>query len=216
MRDPVRGIDFLQRGLAQGINTDEELLDSSEEDRRLGAPAVRIAVDVILTAKQVTLLGKDPDHLLVAFKDILSDERGNAALLGELAVVVDGRKELQTHLAAELVIVVTVTRRDMNASAAGLEGDELCRVNGRRAVEEGMAGLHSLESRTLAGLSMLGKFQTGLLTESLGTAGGHDQSLGGVFQQDVVELSMDRDRQIRGKSPRGRGPDDDRERLVIG
>ena len=63
---------------------------------------------------------------------------------------------------------------------------------------------------------MLRKFQSGLLLERLGASGGHDQSLGGVFQQDVVKLGMDSDRQIRGKSP-GRGrPDHDRDRLVIG
>ena len=48
---------------------------------------------VILTTKQRSTLREYTDHLLIALEDILPNERGDAALLSELAIVIHGRKE---------------------------------------------------------------------------------------------------------------------------
>ena len=214
MRDPVGGIDLGKRGLTQGIDADEELLDGTEENRGLRPPAVGIAVLIILTAEKSPFLREDPDHLLVPLEDILSDQRGNAALLGELAAIIDRREQLEADLPSQLIVVITMAGSDMDATASGLERHELGRVDGGGAIEEGMVRPKSLKGRTLEGLAVLRQLQSGCFLELLGQTGCNDESLGAILQQYVVEIGMEGDRKVGRESPGSRGPDDDAERLL--
>jgi len=42
--DPLRGVDRFEGVSAEGLDTDEELLDRAKDDRRFRAPAVRVGV----------------------------------------------------------------------------------------------------------------------------------------------------------------------------
>jgi hypothetical protein len=44
VREPCGGIDFFESLGTDVFDADEELLDGAEDDRRLGAPAVRVGV----------------------------------------------------------------------------------------------------------------------------------------------------------------------------
>ena len=175
-----------------------------------------IAVLVILPAEQGTLLGQDADHLLVPLEDILPDKRGHAAFLGELAVIIDRRENLQADLATKLVVVVTMTGGDVDATAAGLKRHELGRVHRGTAAKEGMMCLEPLKGCTLAGFPMLRELQSGRFLELVSQAGRNDQTLASVLQHDVVEVRMEGDREIGGERPRGGGPDHDAQRHVRG
>ena len=214
MRDPVCGIDLGKGVFAKRIDADEELLDGAEENRGLRPPAVGIAVLIILTAEKSPFLRQDPDHLLVPLEDILSDQRGNAALLGELAVIIDRREQLEADLPSQLIVVITMAGSDMDATASGLERHELGRVDGGGAIEEGMVRLKSLKGRTLDGLAMLRQLQSGRFLELLRQTRSNDESPGAILQQDVVEVGMEGDCEVGRECPGSRGPDDDAERLL--
>ena len=90
MRDPVGGIDFLERLLTQRLDADEKLFYRPEQNRGLGAPAMGVAMDVILPPEQRSPCGQDDDDLFVPVEDIFPHQRGNATLLGEFSVIIDG------------------------------------------------------------------------------------------------------------------------------
>ena len=121
---PVDRVDGLQRVLAEIVDADEELLDRTEQDRRLRAPAVRVLVDVLLVAEQGALGFEQGDDAVVALENVLADELGQAALGGKAAGVIDGREDVEAVLAAGDVVVLAVAGSHVHRAGAGVVGDE--------------------------------------------------------------------------------------------
>ena len=74
----------------------------------LERPAVRVGVVDLALARERADLPEHFDDVRVGVEDVLADQFGHAAFLGEAAIVVDGREDGQTVLAADEVIVVAV------------------------------------------------------------------------------------------------------------
>ena len=90
MREPCGGIDFFE-GLGSDVfDADEELLDGAEDDRCLGAPAVRVGVFMGSLSGEGSFLFQELDDTGIRLEDIFADEFGQAAFLGVAPIVIDG------------------------------------------------------------------------------------------------------------------------------
>ena len=134
------------------VDLDEPLVHGAEDDGRLAAPAMRIAVMVILLVQQRLADAQFVQHgfvrlaLAVLFQDGLAEHLGRHLLLfrqvageSEPPVIVHRRIDGQAVLAAEVVVVQPVARGDVDEAGAGgivheaVAGEEL-----PGAVAEGM------------------------------------------------------------------------------
>ena len=78
-----------------------------------------------------------------------------------------------------------------------------------------MTCLDPLEGRSFASIAELGKFQSRGFLKLISKTRSHDQTLRGIFKQDVVKVVMDCDREICRQGPGSRCPDHDTQRLVV-
>ena len=122
------------------INLDEPLVHRAEDDGRLAAPAMRIAVMIIFLVQQRVAGAQFVQHgfvgvaFAVFFQNGFADHLGGHLLLdrqivrvGELAVVIHRRINRQAVLRAEIVVFQAVAGRDVNEAGAGVAGDEIRR-----------------------------------------------------------------------------------------
>ena len=74
---PFHFADLAQRAFAQAslLHADEPLRSRAEDDRRLVAPAMRIAVLESFFVQQRAALLQDCDHVFVRFEDVLAFEQ---------------------------------------------------------------------------------------------------------------------------------------------
>ena len=147
VREPCGGIDFFEGLGADVFDADEELLDGAEDDRCFGAPAMRVGVFVGALSSEGSFLFQEFDDTGIRLEDIFADEFGQAALLGVAPVVIDGGEQRETALHAEMVVVLAMAWRDMNAACAGIQRHKGCGMNRGIARQEGMTGLKALQFR---------------------------------------------------------------------
>src|SRR5439155_18982598 len=128
----------------------EKLIDRAEDDRRLRAPAVRVAVLVNFLSNQAATFAQMRDNFLVRVKHILARQHRHADLFGKASVVIDRRENGQAILDSSDVIVGAVTGRNMDLASAGFRGHEIGSDDNRIAVEKRMARSQSDEITPLA------------------------------------------------------------------
>ena len=144
-RHPFHFVDLLQCLSAQGFQRDEELLDSTEDDRRFRAPAMRVGVFVFLLTEQVAAFREDLDDATVRFENVHADKLCKADLCREKPFVIDGREHAQAVLLAGDIVVRAVARSDVDGSGSGFRGDEIREDDLRGAVEERVFRLGAFE-----------------------------------------------------------------------
>ena len=211
VREPCGGIDFFEGLGADVFDADEELLDGAEDDRRLGAPAVWVGVFMGSLSGKGSFLLQKFDDAGIRLKDIFADELGQAALLGVASVVIDGGKQREPTLHAEMVVVLAMAWRDMNAACAGIQRHKGCGMNRGIARQEGMTGLKALQFR--AGDCFFdGKFFSSdgcaeRVQKGFGENDGFFNALETHADHGVLVAGVDGDGEVRWKCPRGGRPD---------
>ncbi len=140
---PVHGVDGLQSFVAEGSDADEELRHSAEDDGGLGAPAMRILMDVFFVAQERAFALEDGDDAFVALEDVLADELGQTALGGEAARVIDRRQDVEAVFFASDVVVRAVAWGHVDSAGAGIVSDKESVDDLRGARQEGMLGFAS-------------------------------------------------------------------------
>ena len=211
VREPCGGIDFFEGLGADVFDADEELLDGAEDDRRLGAPAVRVGVFVGALSSEGTFLIQELDDACIRLKDIFADKFGQPALLGVASVVIDGGKQREPTLHAEMVVVLAMAWRDMNATCAGIQRHKSRGMNRCIARQEGMTGLEALQFR--AGDCFFdGKFFSSggcaeRVQKGFGENDGFFNALETHADHGVLVAGVDGDSEVRGQCPRGGRPD---------
>ena len=222
--DLVEG-DLAVTGLVQG---NEPLVDGAEDDGRLGAPAMGVAVLVLGLGEQRVGLGELLEHAEVGGRGLLGGEildslqrgqadeiGGHAAVVEVFAVVADRAVDLEAVLESGLVILRAVTRRGVHGAGAAVGGDVVSQHDGRGAVDERMAGLQLLE------FGAGDREDDGGLRVDLGGGDdcaeqrrGDDDAFRAGVGDGVLDLGMQRDCEVGGNRPGGGRPDDEIQRLV--
>src|SRR5207253_4927326 len=92
-RNPLDLRDRVQRSCAQIIDPNKELIDRTEDDRRLRAPAIGIAMMKIFFTKQHSAITEHAHDVAISIENIFADELGNSHFLGVSPMIVDRRKD---------------------------------------------------------------------------------------------------------------------------
>ena len=212
---PAHGTDGLQRIATQIrlFHPDEPLRGGAEGHRALVPPAVRVAVRIGCVSQQRAALAQHLDDGFVGLPDVQPFEQTSAG--NEGAVAGNRIEHLQTVFLTDLKVLLAVTRGGVHRTGTGVQGHVFAQNHRRSAIVEGMAQLQMLQRGTLD----RGQWRRIRLAKSghraLCQPFSQDQSqrlairIAGL-QHHVVQLRMQRHREIGGQCPRGGGPDRDR------
>ena len=136
--------------VADVCNISKPLFSSPNNDGLLGTPVVGVLVVVAVLSKKLASRFNVFQDCSVAFsEDRLSSQASRVmghGLFRKLAVVVDGRKDLDTARETSLVVVHTVTRRTVNQSRTRIRCDKGSSDNGLSL------GIGALEQRSIRSL----------------------------------------------------------------
>ena len=149
-----------------------------ENDRCLGSPAVRIAVPVVLPAKEVTGFVEHLDDGVVGVEDVFANQLRQTGFRGEIAGVIDRRQQTELVFLAGPEVVGSVTGRDVDRAGAGVDGDEIGEDDLRVAVEKRVPRGDAVEIGAAEFRAPPAGPKPGLLAELFQPVFGHDQILG--------------------------------------
>ena len=204
--DPAQG----RRVLVELVfHADEPLRRRPEDDRRLVAPAVRIAVADLLGLEQHAPGFQFLQHQRVGFPNRLAGDladRQRRHVTEEPAIVADRVGHRQAVFLADHVVVHTMRRCGMHLAGTGFGGDVRTADDRHVAALERVAQQHLVERRALAGTDHRA-FEFVALEAGLGQFTGKDQRALRRFNQVVVELRMHTHRLVGRQRPRGCRPD---------
>src|SRR6266576_7304864 len=168
----------------------------------------------ILLAEQHFAITEHANDVAIRIKNVFADEFGNTHFLGVAPMIVDRRKDRETILRTERIIVLAMPGRDMNRASACIHRDEVRGENHRRSWEQWMLRAETLE---LGAWERLHRFTGGL--EPGREAKGINQfvcehenfrdPLAPKFLHDVDLFWIDRDHEVRRQCPRCCRPDRD-------
>ena len=226
--NPEDAVDLGEGGLAKSfpltlvVDLDEPLIHRAEDHGRLAAPAVRVAVVVILLMQQGGAHAEFVEDgvvgiaLAVLFEDRFADHFSGQLLVArqvigrrETAVVIDGRVDGQADLAAELIVLHAVAGGDVNEARARAVLDKARGEKASRARAEGMLvnqrrellGAGGADDLVTAPAALFGnRLQQRIADQIRRVVGLH---------VGVEKVRVEGDREIRGQGPRRGGPDDD-------
>ena len=220
--DPLHVADGGERLLAEvaAVEADEPLVERAEDDRGLGAPAVRIGMFEALRLEEGALGLQQFEHgdvrrvLAVGLEDGDADQRGgHLAVVGIRAVVADRAIRLEAILVAGLIVFDAVAGGGVHAARASVGGDVVGEHDRRGAVDERMPRLQAFERPALDLEAIDGAFERARGDERFAQGGGDEERAFAMADLDVFELRMHGDREVRGERPRRGRPDDDGERV---
>ena len=199
---PLDGGVRLEQPGADLVDGDEPVVRDPEDERGVAAPAERVRVLVRLGADEQPAVAEVPDDLVGRLAG--GDPVQPAVLLGEAPRLVHGRQHGETMHAGEVEVLGPAARGDVHdAGPRGevhlLPGDDavLDLAPGRERVERPpVAEPHELLSPRAPRERLVGEER--------------DCDPVAVLEQPVLRLRLDRSRDVRGKRPRRRRPDDER------
>ena len=195
-----------QAALAHG---NEPLGGAAENDRRLVAPAVRVAVGDGLQRHQGAALFQGVDHRLVGLAHVQAAD--HRQVLPEQAVVLHRAVHFQAVLLADDKVVFTVARRGMHAAGTGVGGDVVTKNHRHLAVQERVPQGEVFQGRALERRGPLGAGEREALADGVRQIFGHHQCHGGAVlltaEQHIIQLRMHRHRPVGGQRPGRGGPD---------
>ena len=221
VRNPLHLVDGAKGGGAEFVHADEELVHRAEDDGHLAAPTMRVGVVDLALAREGV---EAPEHLDdvrgLASKTYWPTSVGDAAFVGEAALVVDGREDGQAVLAPDEVVVVAVAGGDVDAAGARVHRDEFAQddLDPWRS-RKGMLVVPAFEFAA----EEAGFVEGGFAGVAGGLAEGFDEGVGedegfdlarvrvAVVLGAVAEAGVDRDGLVGGERPGRGGPDDDAE-----
>ena len=205
------------------VNLDKPLVHRAEDDGGLAAPAVRVAVVVVLLMRegvahtQFVEDGVVGVALAVLFEDGLAEQLGGHLLVGgevggvgEAAGVVHGRVDGQALAAAEVVVVRAVAGRDVDEAGAGVGGDEVGGEEPAGAPAERMlvgergefvSGDGALDLIAARPAALLRDGFEQRIADEIDIPVGHDAR--------VEEVGVEGDGEVRGERPGRGGPDEE-------
>ena len=200
--------------LLEGVHGAEPLVGGPVQDGALAAPAVGVLVDDVLGGvERAAGLEVREDGLI----GLVGGEAAVfAGLLVHFAVVVHGDDEadvdlaLGVVLAADVVVLVAVAGRGVDAAGAGVERDVLAQDDDALPVDERVRRGHELELRAL----QLGQDFEALHAADLRHAAhellGDDIHLAaGGLREHVVKVRIEADGEVARDGPGRRRPDEE-------
>ena len=192
----------LEQLLAHAVDADEPVVGDAPDERRVAAPAVRVAV--------LVHVGRDEEAgLAEAAHDLVGGLHRREAVQPAVVVVeparlVDRRQHRQAERPAELEVLAAAAGRDMDDAGALLERDL---VPGDDLVLDRRAGAEVVERPAIAEPDELLAAHT--LLEALVRVARDGDPLA-VLAQPVLRIGMHGGGDVGRQRPRRRRPDDDR------
>src|SRR5438128_5951964 len=229
-REPSYYVDLLKCFLSEVIlyHRDEPLIGGAEDHGILAPPAMRVGVHEgplpEQDARRLELLHDQP----VLLEDVLPlPFRG---FVREPALIVHGCQDFQRRLdhclivrvvvlERQLVVFLPVSRRDVHAPRALIQGDELAEQDRRGALRRRAAAAQALEPAQLD--PSLPDAQTAVTGKAAGLGHRIDQLLRNHQHlvpdpyERIVEVRMQADGLVGGQRPRRGRPDHDRDGLDV-
>ena len=192
----------LDHPVLDGGDLDEERAHRAVDERRVGSPAVRVVVDVLLAPHEGAGFAETLDDALVRLEDLRSGELGDG--LVEASPVVDRADDGDARRLAEPLVVLTEAGRHVDDARPLLGGDKIGAEHaegvrlGREVAEERAVGPPD-ELGTRHGADELGAGEFGAV---LGGPGLTDQVAHAVAFVDRVpdRLARPRARGLRAAS----------------
>ena len=124
--DELRLVDGAQRVFADAlrpVHADEPLRRGAEDQRRLGAPGMRVGMHQLAAGQQRAGLGQRGADRVGGLVDVHAGEQRHPGI--ERAVVADRLRDFQVVAAAEVEVLLAVAGGDVDEAGAGLGGDEV-------------------------------------------------------------------------------------------
>ena len=212
--DPARVGDGLQGPGAQvlRLHGDEPLGGGQEDHRLVAAPAVRVLVVIVLAVPQPPPLGQGRLDLRVRVPDLQAGEQLDGVVVA--AGGVERGVDLQPVLDAGVVVVGAVARGGVHRAGAGVQRDVVTEHAERVARVEGMAEDQSLHHLAVEGRQRRAEGAAGLGGHRGRQVGGDDDRRAADVVGPVLEVGMERDREVVRDGPRRGRPDQHRHRPV--
>ena len=215
VRDPLHAFDLFQRLRAQTflIHAHEPLRGGAEDDRRLVAPAARIAVLHFFHMQQRAALTQHLNDDIVGFEDV-DTVQGRIGAWQISSVRANRVSDFQTVFLADRVVVRTVAAGGMHRAGTGIQRHVVAKDRRHVEIQERMLETHQFK------LGAVHRRQDGVI----GRANALHHALDQVFRQDqrltvnlhqrIVELRRQGDGAVSRQGPRSGGPDNQRHRAV--
>ena len=220
-RQPFDLVGRRHRRLLEGVHGAEPLVGGPVEDGVLAAPAVGVLVEDLLGAQQGAA------GLQVLEDDLVGLVRGETLVFARQLVhpspVVHRHQDADLGfpggvvLPADLIVVLAVARRGMDAAGAGVQGHVVAAEQHAGPVVQGVLCRHQLEVGALPGLQHLQLRQAAGLLHALFQLLRQDIDLPvvGVAGDHIVQGSVDADGQVARQGPGGGGPDHEEDVFVF-
>jgi hypothetical protein len=208
---PAQRRAFLVRGvlLALVFHADEPLRRRTENDRRLVAPAVRVAMANLLALEQQALGFEFLQHQRVGIPHALAGQFADGEcrrIAEELSIVANRVVHRQAIALANHVVVHTMRRCGMHLAGTCLGRNMRAADNGHIARLERMAQQDLVKRRALARADHRA-FKLVAFEAALGQLARQDQRPLGGLDQVVVEFRMHAHCLVGRQRPRRRRPD---------
>ena len=210
-RDPVDVLVGLDQAVLEVGDLHVPARHGLVDDRRVGAPAMRVVVVDRVVADELVLVAEALGDDRVGLEHVGADHVGD--LRGVAAGVVDGRHQHDAVGLAHPLVVLAVAGRGVHDPGAVLVGDE---VVGEDAERVGVAGEVGEERGVgapcdlgagergahLGVVAELGGVATGSGRAEQHEAGAAVRLVGGRLDDHVVDRRADGEGQVRGQRPR--------------
>ena len=208
-RVPGHGVDGGEGALSQvsPIEGDEPLLGGTKDQRVLAAPAIGVGMGELARLQQLAFAREKVDHLLVGVEHL--DAREVLDLFGEATGRVDGAIDVQPVAHARQIVVPAVSRGRVHHAGSGVEGDVVAQDTLHVAIDPRMAEPDALELGAREATQLVTELH---VLEPLRSAPGElhreQQNLVAGFEEAVLRVGVEGQRQVCGERPRRGGPDD--------
>jgi hypothetical protein len=190
------------------VEPDEPLGRREKNHRVVAPPAVRILMREIGAMPQLAALGERRLDVRVGIEHALAGEHVHR--LEEAAARAHRRVDLEPVAHAGREVVGAVSRRGVHRTGSGVERDVIGEHAERRPCVERVLEPDVLERRSLEARDRCVERTAGGLGHLRRQRFRHDHDAAACLVRGVVEVRVERDRQVRRNRPRRRGPDQHR------
>ena len=170
-----------------------------------------VLVLIELTTEQVPALFEDFRNALVGFENVLSYQFIQTTFSCKFAIGIHWGQQTEVVLLTSHIVICAMTRSDVNGTCSGLRRHKIRQNDLRRARQKWMRCLHSLQLTSLEFRMRFTQYKARLGCKIIDQILGHNELLLAPILMHksstyVLELLVNRDTEVSGKSPWSRGP----------
>ena len=217
VRNPGHLFDFVERPGAQAslVHTDKPLRRGAENNRRLVAPAVRVAVLQRLFMQQRTALLQHFNHMRISLEHMLAGKQ--LCVRQKLAITADRVVDFEFVATADHIVVLPVTGGGVHTAGAGFGRDMLAKNNWHLAHIKRVLQHHTFQ------VAASHRGDHAVVADAPAQHGTFEQRLGQQqaflvrairLHYDIFQLRMHGHGTIGRERPRRGGPDHQRQRAM--